>query len=99
MQGVVLPQTFKRGSMPRKSAFHIAKTRTAQGEAKVREQVALSAMDLITATGTVEDFNEALSGYGIMPGDKRYARALSAWNEAQALKPPPLRQKLRGRRS
>lgn len=74
--------------IPKKKAFEIAKTRTAKGEARVREQVTMRAMDMLTAIGSLEDFNEALSAYGISPGDPRYAAALSAWNEAQASKPP-----------
>jgi len=75
--------------MAEKRAFDIAKARTAKGEARAREQATMSAMDKLAAKGTLEDFNEALSSlYGIKPGGPHYAAALSAWNEAQAQKPP-----------
>ena len=75
--------------MAKKSAFGIAKTRTPKGEARLREQVTMGAMDILTAIGSLEEFNEVLeSKYGIKPGQPRYTAALSAWNEAQALKRP-----------
>jgi hypothetical protein len=57
--------------MPEKSAFNVAKTRTPKSEARARERLVMSAMDILMATGTIEEFNEALDIYGIKPGDPR----------------------------
>lgn len=72
--------------MKEKSAFHIAKLKTPKSEVREREQVVLAEMSILIELGTQEEFEEALSLYGIKPGHPRYAAALSAWNSAQALK-------------
>jgi hypothetical protein len=85
--------------MRKERPFDIAKTRTSKGDARVREQLTMNAMDMLTAINNQEAFEELLdTNYGIKPGDPRYAAALSAWNSAQASKPQHHSQKKRVQR-
>jgi len=68
-----------------KSPFDEAKTRTAKGAARQREQKMMQNMDALMREDCEEAFKAILTTqFGLIPGSRKYEAALAAWREGRS---------------
>jgi hypothetical protein len=68
--------------MKKTSAFHEAKPRTPEAEARKREQKIMNAMSDLLDLDDEETYKRVLAEkFGIKPGNPRYQQALATWAE------------------